>query len=137
MLSHHNMACLAAQPEGKAGAIFASESFVLHVVPGLRNGLRVNVAGAEAEAEASDGTPGKLREVALVLGSEGQGLSPIVQQHCTSISLPMKGPMESLSVSQAGAILLFVLSGSLPELVQKLNGAQLNLAGSTRDTAAT
>lgn len=50
--------------------------------------------------------------VCLVLGSEGQGLSQDAQARCAPVSLPMPGDMESLNVSHAGAILMFLLSGA-------------------------
>ena len=59
--------------------------------------------------------------VALVLGSEGRGPSAEVKENSTHVSVPMSGSMESLSVSQAGAILMFMLSSGLPELLAVLN----------------
>ena len=49
----------------------------------------------------------------LVLGSEGQGLSGDAWARCAPVGIPMAGDMESLNVSHAGAILMFVL-GSMP-----------------------
>ncbi len=43
----------------------------------------------------------------LVLGSEGQGVSEEFKR--STVSIPMKGDMESLNVAQAGAILLYGL----------------------------
>jgi 23S rRNA (guanosine2251-2'-O)-methyltransferase len=44
----------------------------------------------------------------LVLGSEGRGLRPRVASSCDAlISIPLKGKIESLSVSAAAAILIF------------------------------
>lgn len=46
--------------------------------------------------------------VALVLGSEGQGLRPRVAAACDQlVSLPMRGRIQSLSVSAAAAALLY------------------------------
>ena len=47
--------------------------------------------------------------VALVLGSEGQGLSAPVQADCKPVAIPMPGVMESLNVSVAGGILMYML----------------------------
>jgi 23S rRNA (guanosine2251-2'-O)-methyltransferase len=49
----------------------------------------------------------------LVLGSEGQGLRPRVAASCDAlISLPLRGKVESLSVSAAAAVLLYAASAS-------------------------
>ncbi|KAF9622985.1 hypothetical protein IFM89_035700 [Coptis chinensis] len=49
------------------------------------------------------------KHVCLVLGSEGQGLSEQSERACELISIPMSGDFESLNVSVAGGILLFML----------------------------
>lgn len=51
--------------------------------------------------------------ICLVLGAEGKGLSPLVRDKCDFIvSLPMKGPLNSLSVSAAGAVCLYEIMKS-------------------------
>jgi 23S rRNA (guanosine2251-2'-O)-methyltransferase len=46
--------------------------------------------------------------IALVLGSEGKGLRPRVAAACDAIvSIPLRGRIESLSVSAAAAVLIF------------------------------
>ncbi|XWS29608.1 hypothetical protein CRYUN_Cryun24cG0043700 [Craigia yunnanensis] len=45
----------------------------------------------------------------LVLGSEGRGLSEKSQQECELVSIPMAGEFESLNVSVAGGIFLYML----------------------------
>lgn len=47
--------------------------------------------------------------VCLVLGSEGGGLSQISKKSCGLISIPMAGDFESLNVSVAGGIFMFML----------------------------
>lgn len=70
------------------------------------------VYGAEADGDlpfyqADYGVP-----LALVLGSEGKGLSPLVRRHCDQILyIPMGRPGGSLNVSVAAAILMFTASG--------------------------
>lgn len=50
----------------------------------------------------------------LVLGSEGRGLRPRVAAACDAlISLPIRGRIESLSVSAAAAVLLYAASAPL------------------------
>jgi 23S rRNA (guanosine2251-2'-O)-methyltransferase len=50
--------------------------------------------------------------VVLVLGSEGRGLRPRVAHACDAlVSLPIRGRIESLSVSAAAAVLLYAATG--------------------------
>lgn len=47
-------------------------------------------------------------KVALVLGGEGKGIRPLVQNTCDYlVSIPMEGRISSLNVSVAGAIVLY------------------------------
>lgn len=44
----------------------------------------------------------------LVVGSEGEGLSRLVREHCDFVArVPMTGPMESLNVTVAGSLALY------------------------------
>lgn len=45
----------------------------------------------------------------LVLGSEGSGLSEKSRHECELVSIPMAGEFESLNVSVAGGIFLYML----------------------------
>jgi 23S rRNA (guanosine2251-2'-O)-methyltransferase len=46
--------------------------------------------------------------VALVFGSEGRGIRPLVRRTCdAAVSIPLAGQVESLNVSVAAAVLLF------------------------------
>ena len=50
---------------------------------------------------------------ALVIGSEGEGLSRLVRENCDMIvSLPVKGKIDSLNASVAAGILLYAMSAS-------------------------
>lgn len=51
-------------------------------------------------------------KVAAVLGSEGEGIRRLVTEHCDAmVRLPTGGPIASLNVSNAAAVVLFALSG--------------------------
>ncbi len=46
--------------------------------------------------------------IALVIGSEGDGMSRLIRDHCDFIlSLPMRGKVSSLTASAAGAIVMY------------------------------
>lgn len=48
--------------------------------------------------------------IALVVGSEGSGIGPNIARRCdVTISLPMRGRIESLNAATAGSIVLFEL----------------------------
>jgi 23S rRNA (guanosine2251-2'-O)-methyltransferase len=64
--------------------------------------------GATAEGDTPYDRPDYSGGVVLVLGAEGRGLRPRVAQSCdASISLPMRGHVQSLNVSAAAAALLY------------------------------
>lgn len=72
------------------------------------------VIGLEERAERSihdaEPPPGGL---ALVVGSEGGGLSRLARESCDElVAIPMRGRVSSLNVSSAAAVGLFVLTGS-------------------------
>ena len=50
---------------------------------------------------------------AIVIGSEGHGISRLVREKCDFIvSLPMKGKINSLNASVAAGILMYAVSGT-------------------------
>jgi 23S rRNA (guanosine2251-2'-O)-methyltransferase len=67
------------------------------------------VAGAAAgEESVGMGQADFNRDLALVIGSEGDGLAPLVRRECDYlVSIPMRGRTESLNASVAAGVLLF------------------------------
>jgi 23S rRNA (guanosine2251-2'-O)-methyltransferase len=69
-------------------------------------GLRV--CGAEEDASLTARQTDLRGPLALVVGSEGQGLGPAVRRRCdTFMRIPMRGAIGSLNAAVAGSILLF------------------------------
>lgn len=66
------------------------------------------VCGAEGTADTPYWDVDWDRPIAVVMGSEGEGLAPDVAAGCDElVSIPMRGPAESLNVSVAAGLLLF------------------------------
>jgi 23S rRNA (guanosine2251-2'-O)-methyltransferase len=73
-------------------------------------GLRV--VGSDAEASLSAREADLRGPIAIVVGSEGHGLSPAVRRRCDLfVRLPMRGAIGSLNAAVAGSILLFEALG--------------------------
>jgi 23S rRNA (guanosine2251-2'-O)-methyltransferase len=105
----------------QSGALAKAASGALEIVPYVEV---VNIARAlEKLAEhgfwrialAGDGAEPLTQviptgDVALVLGSEGEGIRRLVREHCEAAAfIPMAREMESLNVSNAAAIALYEL----------------------------
>ena len=67
------------------------------------------------DLKGSETLPALSKRVALVIGSEGGGVSAAVAALCARYRLPMRGKAESLNASVAAGILLYVVSNALPE----------------------
>ena len=67
------------------------------------------IAGADTSAAATDLSAADLnRALALVIGSEGTGLSQVVKGECDYlVRMPMRGKVASLNASVAAAILIY------------------------------
>ena len=99
-------------------AIKASAGAVEHLLlspvddlPGALSDLRIRglrVAAAEADAPLTAAQADLRGPLAIVVGSEGQGLSPVVRRRAdVSVRIPMRGAIGSLNAAVAGSILLF------------------------------
>ncbi len=68
------------------------------------------IAGLAADAPATMAAAGLRGKVALVLGSEGEGMRRLVRERCdVLVSLPISDAVESLNVSNAAAVALYEL----------------------------
>jgi 23S rRNA (guanosine2251-2'-O)-methyltransferase len=67
------------------------------------------VVGADVSLQAAEPARTDLnRDLALVIGAEGSGLSPLVKRECDYlVTLPMRGRVASLNASVAAAILIY------------------------------
>jgi len=66
------------------------------------------------DLSGSETLPELRKNTALVIGSEGGGVSEQVAALCVRYRLPMKGRAESLNASVAAGVLLYVVSGAMP-----------------------
>jgi 23S rRNA (guanosine2251-2'-O)-methyltransferase len=106
----------------ETGALAKAASGALEIMPVLRavNLVRTMVAlkaagfwcvGLDARAKPLIGGEFKQRRVALVLGSEGEGMRRLVRENCDELaSLAMSGSMESLNVSAAATVALYEMA---------------------------
>lgn len=66
------------------------------------------VYGADAEGSRPMWQTDLTGPIALVIGSEGGGMSRLVREHCDfMLSIPLKGQISSLNASAAAAILMY------------------------------
>jgi 23S rRNA (guanosine2251-2'-O)-methyltransferase len=66
------------------------------------------VYGAAGEADAPIYQIDFTGDVAIVVGSEGKGIRPLVKKKCDQLfSIPMKGPVSSFNASVSGGMILY------------------------------
>ena len=113
----------AAAVKASAGA---SEHLLLARVESLGQVIRelqergVRVVGADQDAPASAWESDLRGPLAVVVGSEGSGVSGATSRRCDLlVSFPMSGRVASLNVATAGALLLF-------EVVRQRHAVRLN-----------
>jgi 23S rRNA (guanosine2251-2'-O)-methyltransferase len=107
----------------ETGALAKAASGALELIPLLRivniaralivlKSADVWVVGLDgASATRLNGAAFAGRRIALVLGSEGEGMRRLTRETCDEIvALAMPGDMESLNVSAAGAVALYELT---------------------------
>ena len=66
------------------------------------------IVGTDGSAEVSYQEMPKEQNIAVILGSEGSGIRPLVKSNCDLlVKIPMYGKINSLNVSVAGALLMY------------------------------
>jgi 23S rRNA (guanosine2251-2'-O)-methyltransferase len=86
-------------------------------------GLESSSLGAEADQVRLDGS------LALVVGSEAEGMRPLVRASCDGLlRLPMRGQVESLNASVAGSIALY-LAWQARQFAGARNGGEAKKTG--------
>jgi len=72
------------------------------------HGRGLRIAGSEADAPLTARQSDLRGPLAIVVGSEGQGLGPAVRRRCDLLMrIPMRGEVGSLNAAVAGSIVLF------------------------------
>ncbi len=72
----------------------------------------LQIVGTEAEAPLSARQADLRGPIAIVIGSEGHGLTPAVRRRCDlMVRIPMRGAIGSLNAAVAGSVLLFEALG--------------------------
>jgi 23S rRNA (guanosine2251-2'-O)-methyltransferase len=95
-------------------------------------GLRV--LGSDADAPLTAREADLRGPVAIVVGSEGHGLSPAVRRRCDLfVRIPMRGAIGSLNAAVAGSVLLFEALGQRDPAAKPAPGPGASLRGNARD----
>ena len=92
----------------------AAEHMMISRVPNISAALKeLKDEGLWVYGTAADGNNGLWTTdltgpIALVIGSEGDGMGRLVKEHCDFVlSLPMKGRLNSLNASAAAAVTMY------------------------------
>jgi len=112
--THRQAPLSAAAVKSSAGAV---EHLLLVPVEDLAGALTdlhirgLRVFGTDADAPLTARQADLRGPVVIVVGSEGQGLGPVVRRRCDAVvRIPMQGHVTSLNAAVAGSILLYEAS---------------------------
>lgn len=112
VIQSHRSASLT--PEAVKASSGASEHVQISMVPNIKHAMRlmkesgITIVGAEAEGTKTVWEVDLSGPVALVVGSEGEGMRKTVKDLCDLIlCLPMQGQVNSLNASVASGIIVF------------------------------
>ncbi len=108
---HHAAEVNATVVKSSAGAsehlLIAQETNLTRTIDFLKK-QNVWVIGLDSEAKMEYNRADLTGALALVVGSEGRGISRLVREHCDLlIKLPMRGHVASLNAAVAGSIALY------------------------------
>jgi 23S rRNA (guanosine2251-2'-O)-methyltransferase len=108
---HHGAEVNATVVKTSAGAsehlLIAQETNLTHTIDFLKK-QNIWVIGLESETKTEYDEADLTGPLALVVGSEGRGISRLVREHCDLlIKLPMRGRVTSLNAAVAGSIALY------------------------------
>ena len=99
------------------GSVFRRPPFCCGDLPELiemlrRKGMTVYAAALDASAVAPGGMERPSAGLAVVIGNEGNGVSPQVLEACgRKVYIPMKGETESLNAAVAATVLMWEMCG--------------------------
>ena len=119
--THHQAPLTPAAIKASAGAV---EHLRLAPVDDLAGALSdlhgrgIRIVGADGDAPLTAREADLRGPIAIVVGSEGKGLGPVVRRRCDLlVRIPMHGRVESLNAAVAGSILLYEAAAQrrLPE----------------------
>ena len=126
VLQRHDMQCYGASPHTHDSSASAQELQQQNAPVTKQTSGAPHVAQDRTQDQSQHEADGS-KAMCIVLGSEGQGLSETAREHSTPLAIPMAGPMESLNVSQAGAILMYAFGGNTSLLHQRAQTPQRTL----------
>jgi 23S rRNA (guanosine2251-2'-O)-methyltransferase len=95
----------------------ATEKAIVAKVVNLRNAIKVLkknefwFVGLDANARESLSAMPDFKKIAIVMGGEDSGIRPVISGELDFLAhIPMKGPFNSLNVSQSAAIAVYELA---------------------------
>lgn len=112
IISKHSSASLTPVCEkSSAGAVeYTPVAKVTNLVQTIEKLKKQNiwVIGADMDGENTIYTQDFSGDIAIVIGSEGEGISPLIKKSCDFlVKIPMYGEVTSLNASVAGALMIY------------------------------
>jgi 23S rRNA (guanosine2251-2'-O)-methyltransferase len=112
VIQSHRSASLT--PEAVKASAGAAEHVQISMVPNIKHALRamqdegITIIGAEADGASIVWDLDLTVPVAVIIGSESEGMRRTVKEHCDIVvRLPMQGKVNSLNASVAAGVIIF------------------------------